>query len=69
MCEVDPEVPCGWMRIYERLAARGRLDRLAAMPPLRNFRNMLAEGKRRRTSLWALESMGDELSEEASVEG
>ena len=69
MCEVDPEVPCGWIRIYERLAARGRLDRLSAMPPLRNFRNMLAEGKRRRTSLWALESMGDELSEEASVEG
>lgn len=54
-CEVDPEVECGWMRIYERLAKLGRADRLKEMPPLRNFRKMLPAAEQRRTSLWALE--------------
>lgn len=54
-CEVDVDVPCGWMQIYERLAALGRTERLKDMPPLRNFRNMLPAGARRRTSMWALE--------------
>jgi electron transport complex protein RnfC len=54
-CEVDPGVPCGWVRIYERLSELGRADRLKDMPPLRNFRNMLPAGEKRRSSLWALE--------------
>jgi len=54
-CEVDESVPCGWMRIYERLAALGKADRLKSIPPLRNFRNMLPLGERRRSSLYALE--------------
>jgi len=62
-CEVDPDVPCGWVRIYERVAALGREERLKAMPPLRNFRSMLPEGARRRTSLWALEL--EDMEEEA----
>jgi len=64
MCEVGPEVPCGWMQIYERLASLGRLERLRAMPPLRNFRNMLPTGERRRTSLWALELVALEVIEQ-----
>jgi len=64
MCEVDPEVPCGWVQIYERLAALGRADRLKEMPPLRNFRSMLPAGERRRASLWALELTEPEAAEE-----
>ena len=48
-------MPCGWVRIYERLSELGRADRLKDMPPLRNFRNMLPAGEKRRSSLWALE--------------
>lgn len=66
MCEVDPEVPCGWMQIYERLAKLGQADRLKEMPPLRNFRDMLPEGRRRRTSLWALELVAPEAVEESA---
>jgi hypothetical protein len=65
-CEVDPEVPCGWVQIYERLAALGRTERLRQMPPLRNFRNMLPAGERRRTSLWALELVPPETMEQTA---
>ena len=34
-CEVDPEQDCGWKLIYDRLAARGQLDRLAEVLPAR----------------------------------
>jgi ferredoxin len=27
-CEVSPDIPCAWVRIYERLKERGRLDDL-----------------------------------------
>jgi hypothetical protein len=64
MCEVDPEVPCGWVRIYERLAALGRADRLKEMPALRNHRKMLPEGEQRRTSLWALELVTAETADD-----
>ncbi len=63
-CEVDDSVECGWMRIYQRLEALGRADRLKEMPPLRNFRNMLPVGEKRRSSLWALE-----LTEPTQAEG
>ncbi len=62
-CEVDDSVECGWMKIYERLEARGRADRLKEMPPLRNFRNMLLVGEKRRSSLWALELVAPEQAE------
>jgi hypothetical protein len=36
-CEVDPERPCAWGQIYERLAAQGRLALLQEIrPPLRH---------------------------------
>lgn len=63
-CEVDDSVECGWMRIYERLAALGRADRLKEMPPLRNFQNMLPVGDKRRSSLWALELTEPQKAEE-----
>jgi hypothetical protein len=63
-CEVDESVECGWVRIYERLASLGLADRLKEMPPLRDFRTMLPVGPRRRSSLWALETVEAELVEE-----
>jgi hypothetical protein len=44
-CEVDPERPCAWARIVERLAAEGRLDRIAAPFPLRDYRRQTRPGK------------------------
>ena len=36
-CEVDPEMDCGWERIYRRLEALGRLDLLKVPTQLRNY--------------------------------
>jgi len=36
-CEVQPEKPCAWVQIYERLEAAGRLDRIRGLlPPQRH---------------------------------
>ena len=37
MCEVDPNMPCGWERIHRRLAQVGRSDILDCPVQLRNF--------------------------------
>ena len=37
MCEVDPEMECGWERIYRRLKQLGRLDALKCPTQVRNF--------------------------------
>ena len=37
MCEVDPNMECGWERITRRLAQLGRLDVLKAPVQLRDF--------------------------------
>ena len=34
-CEVEPERPCAWQQIYDRLAAQGRLEVLRAIQPAR----------------------------------
>lgn len=36
-CEVDPEMECGWERIYRRLAMMGRLDVLGYPVKIRNY--------------------------------
>ncbi len=36
-CEVDPDMECGWERIYRRLEAVGRLDALKCPTQVRNF--------------------------------
>jgi NAD-dependent dihydropyrimidine dehydrogenase PreA subunit len=33
MCEVNPEIPCGWQMIIDRLRALGELDRLSEYVP------------------------------------
>lgn len=36
-CEVDPDMECGWERIYRRLEALGRLDAVKCPTQIRNF--------------------------------
>ena len=36
-CEVDPDMECGWERIYQRLKKVGRLDALKCAVQLRNY--------------------------------
>ena len=36
-CEVDPDMECGWERIYRRLEAAGRLDAIKCPVQIRNF--------------------------------
>lgn len=36
-CEVDPDMECGWERIYRRLEAVGRLDAVKCPAQIRNF--------------------------------
>ncbi len=37
MCEVDPNMECGWERIHRRLAQVGRLDALKCPIQIRNY--------------------------------
>ena len=38
-CEVDPEIDCAWVKIYDRLAARGDLECISkVLPPRKNSR-------------------------------
>lgn len=37
-CEVNPDNPCAWTRIYERLEAAGRLDLMKRIVPPHDFR-------------------------------
>ena len=37
MCEVDPNMECGWERIYQKLKKLGRLDAMKCPIQLRNF--------------------------------
>ena len=36
-CEIRPEVPCVWHQIYERLKARGELEKLTQIFPAKNW--------------------------------
>ncbi|HUU04193.1 MAG TPA: methylenetetrahydrofolate reductase C-terminal domain-containing protein [Myxococcota bacterium] len=37
-CEVDPDVPCAWLQIYERLKRQGRLDYMQRITEPRDWR-------------------------------
>ena len=36
-CEVDPNMECGWERIYQKLKAMGRLDAMKCPVQIRNY--------------------------------
>jgi len=46
-CEIDPEVPCAWQLIYDRLMAMGKLDALLEIQPPKNWRTSRDGGPRR----------------------
>lgn len=54
-CEVEPDRPCGWYKIYAKLRDQGRLDQLKKLPHIRNFRKMDFPLKERASIRWALE--------------
>ncbi len=46
-CEIDPEVPCAWQLIYDRLKAQGRLDQLMEISPAKDWSHSRHGGPRR----------------------
>jgi len=46
-CEVNPDMECGWSRIYDRLAELGRLDEMRKLRPPRDYRKDRGGGVRR----------------------
>jgi hypothetical protein len=46
-CEINPEVPCAWQQIYERLKALGQLDRLLHYVPPKDWSKYDGSGPRR----------------------
>jgi len=48
-CEVNPETPCAWQMIIDRLTALGQLSQLDEIPPLRDWSTSISGGPRRKT--------------------
>lgn len=48
-CEIDPDVPCAWQLIYDRLERLGRLDQLSKVIELRDWRTARDGGPRKVT--------------------
>jgi ferredoxin len=46
-CEVDPDLPCAWQLIYDRMKAIGELDRLKAISPIMDWSRGVDGGPRR----------------------
>ncbi len=46
-CEIDPETPCAWQLIYDRLSSMGKLDVLMDIQPPKNWRTSRDGGPRR----------------------
>lgn len=60
ICEVEPEQPCGWQIVYERLKSQGRLDVLRlSKTHFKDYARMQPSKEIRSTTRWALE-MGTE---------
>jgi hypothetical protein len=43
-CEVDPERPCAWCEIYERLEQQGRLELIEPILPLHPYSRTTTPG-------------------------
>jgi len=46
-CEIDPETPCAWQLIYDRLKSMHRLDALLEIQPPKNWRTSRDGGPRK----------------------
>ncbi|PKO20847.1 MAG: hypothetical protein CVU38_17950 [Chloroflexi bacterium HGW-Chloroflexi-1] len=47
VCEIDAEIPCAWQLIYDRMIARGQLDRLLEIQPPKNWSTSRDGGPRK----------------------
>jgi ferredoxin len=47
LCEVNPDTPCAWQMIYDRLAAHGKLDLLMEIQPPKDWSTSRDGGPRR----------------------
>jgi ferredoxin len=47
VCEIDPEVPCAWQLIWERMSALGMLERLMEVQPAKDWSTSRDGGPRR----------------------
>lgn len=47
VCEIDPEVPCAWQLIWERMSGLGMLDRLLEVQPPKTWSTSRDGGPRR----------------------
>ncbi len=54
-CEVSPDHPCGWKKIYDRLKELGRVDDMRRMIDPRDARKRAIPDAIRRTTRYALE--------------
>ena len=59
-CEVSPEHPCGWKKIYDRLKELGRLDDMRRLSAPRDYRKRALPDSIRRTTRFALEVAEEE---------
>ena len=48
-CEVDPDTPCAWQLIIDRLAALGQLDQLEEIEPPKDWSTSYSGGPRKIT--------------------
>ncbi|MFC1990463.1 methylenetetrahydrofolate reductase C-terminal domain-containing protein [Chloroflexota bacterium] len=46
-CEIDPDTPCGWQLIIDRLAALGQLDQLEEIEPPKDWGTSQSGGPRK----------------------
>lgn len=46
-CEIDPDVPCGWQLIYDRLSSMGKLEVLMDIQPPKNWKTARDGGPRK----------------------
>ena len=46
-CEIDPDIPCAWQLIIDRLAALGQLDKLEEIEPPRDWGTSRSGGPRK----------------------
>lgn len=47
VCEINPDVPCGWQLIYDRLKEQGRLELLDQVIPSKDWKTARDGGPRR----------------------
>ncbi len=46
-CEINPDVPCAWQLIYDRMSSMGKLDLLLELQPPKNWRTSRDGGPRK----------------------